>query len=240
MLCTVTPTRWDRRALLEAAQGWDRLLGDCPSWTPPDGDLLVVAPHPDDEVLGAGGLIRAWAARGAKVSVLSVSDGEAAANPEPQVLGNVRREELNEALRKLCPTHIAVTRLGLPDGRITQHLNRLRNALLTLASGPLTMVAPYEHDGHPDHEAVGNLCVEFARSWQIPLARYAIRTWQRAAPENLGGARWVRFVLGLDARRAKGRALRCFKSQIDPCWGDAAVTAATLRDLERPYEAFLL
>lgn len=58
---------------------WNRLLADRPAWSPEDGPLLVVAPHPDDEVLGAGGLIRAWAARGARVSVLSVSDEKARA-----------------------------------------------------------------------------------------------------------------------------------------------------------------
>jgi LmbE family N-acetylglucosaminyl deacetylase len=239
MLCAAASSDEDTRQLCAGTRGWDQLLCNCPSWTPPDGDLLVVAPHPDDEVLGAGGLMRAWVARGAKVSVLSVSDGEAAF-PERCAPGSVRREELTEALRKLCPTYVAVTRLGLPDGRITQHLNRLRNSLLSLASGPVTLIAPYEHDGHPDHAAVGSLCVDFARSQQIPLARYAIRTWQRAAPDNLGEARWVKFVLADDSRRAKMRALRCFKSQIDPHGGDAVVTAANLRDLERPYEAFLL
>jgi hypothetical protein len=37
-----------------------------------------VTPHPDDEILGAGGLIRACAMAGRKVTVLSVTDGEAA------------------------------------------------------------------------------------------------------------------------------------------------------------------
>jgi LmbE family N-acetylglucosaminyl deacetylase len=216
-------------------EGWDRLLRDCPSWTPREGELLVVAPHPDDEVLGTGGLIRAWSGRGAKVSVLSVSDGEAA-NPRLQALGSVRREELAAALRKLCPTHVSVTRLGLPDGKITQHLNRVRNALLSLVGGPVTLISPYERDGHPDHEAVGNLCVEFARSQQIPLARYAIRTWERAAPETLGDARWVKFTLSDDARRAKARALSCFKSQIE---GPEAPQGVA-RDFDKPYEAFLL
>jgi LmbE family N-acetylglucosaminyl deacetylase len=209
-----------------AEDALNRVLASRPAWSPPDGDLLVVAPHPDDEVLGAGGLMRAWAARGAKVTVLSVSDGEAA-DPARHALGSVRREELNEALRKLCPTHVSVTRLGLPDGKITQHLNRLRNALSSLASGRLTLIAPYERDGHPDHEAVGNLCVEIARTQHMPLAQYAIRTWERAAPETLRDSRWVRFALTDDARRAKARALSCFRSN-------------ALAHFDRPYEAFLV
>lgn len=229
------------RGTEEAA--WARMLADQPCWSPEEGALLVVAPHPDDEVLGAGGLIRAWAARGGQVSVLSVSDGEAA-DPAWHGLGGVRREELKEALRKLCPTHIGVRRLGLPDGAITHHLNRLRNAILSHVSahagGKLTLIAPYEHDGHPDHEAVGGVCLEFARSQQISLARYAIWAWHRAAPQTLSGARWGKFVLSEDVRRAKARAMQCFKSQLCPPCRDPIVPPHVLSHFERPYEAFLL
>jgi LmbE family N-acetylglucosaminyl deacetylase len=216
-------------AVVSEHRDWRGLAADGPVWSPQDGALLVVAAHPDDEILGAGGLIRTWAARGAEVSVLSVSDGEAA-EPARRDLGTIRREELTEALRKLCPTHISVTRLGLPDGRITSHVNRLRNAILSLARGTLTIIAPYEQDGHPDHEAVGGVCLEFARAQQFPIARYAIRAWQRAA-EGPSEARWARFMLSDDARRAKARALGCFRSQ--------------LRDLDvgmlpEAYEAFLV
>jgi LmbE family N-acetylglucosaminyl deacetylase len=212
---------------LSEESSWPSFFADRPGWSPREGELVVVAPHPDDEVLGAGGLIRAWAARSGKVSVLSVSDGEAA-DPDCQALASLRRGELNEALRKLCPTHVSVTRLGLPDGKITHHLNRLRNALLSLASGTSTLIAPYERDGHADHEAVGLACIEFARSRQIPLARYAIRLWQHASPASLREANWVKFALSDDARRAKARAVQCFK------------LAHAAGYCDRPYEPFLL
>lgn len=201
------------------------------SWVPEDGELLVVAAHPDDEVLGAGGLIRAWAARGAKVTVLSVSDGEAA-DPTRKDLANVRRSELIDALRKLCPTHVSVVRLGLPDGKLAAHLNRLRNALLSLAHAGMTLIAPYACDRHPEHAAVGNVCAEVARSLGIPIARYAVGdALQKPCSSPLRGARWGKFALSDDASRAKARAVRCFSSQ------------ASLRGsapFARPYEAFLL
>jgi LmbE family N-acetylglucosaminyl deacetylase len=209
-----------------------RLLADRPVWSPEDGPLLVVAPHPYDEVLGAGGLIHAWAARGAEVSVLSVSDGEAA-DPDWRGLGSVRREELTLALRKLCRTHVSVTRLGLPDGGITRHLNRLRNAILSLARGKSTLIAPYERDGHPDREAVGRVCLDVARSQHLSIARYAVWARNRTPRETPGEARWVRFVLSDDARRAKAHAVECFRSQIGPLHRDLAA-------VQQPYEAFLL
>ncbi len=212
-----------------------RPLADCPEWSPPDGELLVVATHPDDEVRSAGGIIRATAARGSKVSVLSVSDGEGA-DTACQALASTRREELNAALRKLCPTHVGVTRLGLPVGKINQHVNRLRNALLSLVSGPVTLIAPHERNGHPDREVVGGVCLEVARSRQVPLARYVIG----AGHEMPGGeAGWVKFLLSDDARRAKARAVECFKSQLEPARRRMARKVGGMSS-ERAYEVFLL
>jgi LmbE family N-acetylglucosaminyl deacetylase len=197
------------------------------AWSPQEGPLLVVAPHPDDEILGAGGLIRTWTMRGSEVSVLSVSDGETNAAGRPGH-GAVR---LNQALRRLCPTHVSVTRLGIPDGRISCHLNRLRNALLSLARGKLTLIAPYERDRHPDREAVGDVCLKFARDLKLPIARYAIRAWPRGAADGAREPLLRKFLLSDDARRAKARALGCFRSQFDG--GD-------LGALAEPYEAFIL
>src|SRR5580692_8282234 len=72
-----------------------------PAWSPRAGPLVVVAPHPDDETLGAGGLIHTWAARhGLPVVIVSVTDGEAAC-PEIPNLAAVRRSELEAARREL-------------------------------------------------------------------------------------------------------------------------------------------
>ena len=38
-------------------------------------EMIVVAPHPDDEVLGVGGLMSTAAAAGIRVSVVAVTDG---------------------------------------------------------------------------------------------------------------------------------------------------------------------
>jgi len=59
---------------------WDRWGGLRP--LPPLGavppHVVVVAPHPDDEVLGAGGLLQHAVSSGASVEVVGVTDGEAA------------------------------------------------------------------------------------------------------------------------------------------------------------------
>src|ERR1700737_5207409 len=72
---------------------WAQHLFRRSDWAPAEGPLLVVAPHPDDEVMGAGGLIHTWAGMGRSVTVLSVTDGEAEL-PARENLDRIRREEL--------------------------------------------------------------------------------------------------------------------------------------------------
>src|SRR5438067_8537001 len=56
-------------------------------------DYLVIAPHPDDAELGAGGAILLLRAQGASVGVLDLTDGE----PTPYGSPAVRRRETEAA-----------------------------------------------------------------------------------------------------------------------------------------------
>ncbi len=89
--------------------------------------VLVVAPHPDDESLGTGGLIHEAARRGAEVRVAYLTSGDgfplaAAAHfrrwPDQKVLrrlAEVRRGEAVRALRHLGVGEEAAIFLGYPD-----------------------------------------------------------------------------------------------------------------------------
>ena len=54
-----------------------RGLTPCSVPPPDSGRVVVVAPHPDDEVLGAGGALASLAARGTRVLLVAVTEGEA-------------------------------------------------------------------------------------------------------------------------------------------------------------------
>ncbi len=218
---------------------WNSLLSGVPEWEPAPGPLIVVSPHPDDEVLGAGGLIHDWTARGQPVTVVSVTDGEAA-HPIRRNLGSLRRIELGAALRKLSALHVSVLRLAIPDGRVCQFQNRLRNAISSLLSHDATLVAPYEHDGHCDHDAVGRVCCGLAHDTAVPLVRYPIWRWHHGDRAPLRKARWAKFPLSAEARRAKARAVRCFESQLAPEHSAPIIPAHVLTYFERSFEAFLL
>src|SRR6187399_2442164 len=85
-------------SLREAA--WIKALRDVPEWHPPARPTVIISPHPDDETLGAGGLIASQIRRGIPVDVVAVTDGEAA-YPGQTDLAAVRRAEQENAVREL-------------------------------------------------------------------------------------------------------------------------------------------
>jgi LmbE family N-acetylglucosaminyl deacetylase len=195
------------REMATLRASWDRRLQSGSDWQPASGPLLVVGPHPHDEILGAGGLIHTWVSWGHDVTVLSVTDGETEVT-EAQHLDLMRRDALRAALRKLSATHVSVVRMGFRDGHVSESRNRLRMAIDALLEPRMTLIAPCEQGGQPDHDAVGQVCRESAHANGLSLARYPLPAWdgEPALPE----AGLVRFPLDMEARRAKAHALQCF------------------------------
>lgn len=122
---------------------------------------VVVAPHPDDEIIGAAALNHELRLHRCKVSVIVVSDGawshRSSVRWPPKKLVTERRRESLRALRRLSvlPGHVRF--LGLPDGRLASQIDeckrQLARAIRTTAS-PDLIVGPVFFDDHPDHRAV--------------------------------------------------------------------------------------
>ncbi len=98
--------------------------------------LLVVSPHPDDETLGAGGLMERVLSRGgsARVVLLTAGDGyveavvHATGLPRPRptqyiAYGERRLGEARAAMRELGGNRIRLQVLGFPDGGLEQLLH---------------------------------------------------------------------------------------------------------------------
>jgi N-acetylglucosamine malate deacetylase 1 len=122
-------------------------------------DALVVAPHPDDAEIGAGGTILRLIRRGWKVGVLDLTSGE----PTPLGSAEKRRAETEAANRAIgSPWRY---NLGLPNRELEPTLvNRRAVAGAFRRLRPRILFAPYWEDAHPDHLAATSL-VESARFW---------------------------------------------------------------------------
>jgi LmbE family N-acetylglucosaminyl deacetylase len=218
---------------------WSGWASQAPEWLPPPGPVVIVGPHPDDETLGAGGLIFTCSHLDIKVTVVSITDGEAAC-PEVPMLEAVRRRELVGAMRRLGLAQTDIFRLGMPDGALASREVELAQALAKCMPDGAIMFAPFEYDGHPDHEAAGRACRTAARMRGLRIVRYPIWAWERSASQLLMERAPVRFVLGSRAQQAKLNAISQFRSQIEPRPGGAIVPTHMLEYFSRPYEVFLL
>lgn len=94
-----------------------------PAHTPPapGARVLVIAPHCDDETLGAGGLIAGAARRGAPVSVVFITNGDGFPMAVSREYGRLRprpRDYESMARRRQGEARRALARLGVPGQRI--------------------------------------------------------------------------------------------------------------------------
>jgi LmbE family N-acetylglucosaminyl deacetylase len=115
--------------------------------------VLIVAPHPDDEVLGCGGVIARHVARGDDVYVAVVSKGAADLFP-PELVEQVRREAA--VANKVLGTKRMVF-LDFPAPRLDSvSTSTLADALkeVLVQTQPATVYLPHHGDIHSDHKAV--------------------------------------------------------------------------------------
>jgi LmbE family N-acetylglucosaminyl deacetylase len=211
--------------------------------------VVVVAPHPDDEVLGAGGLMQEALQRGIPLELIAVTDGEAShphlSDAQALDLASVRRQESLVALQRLGWREPVITRLGIPDGQVGQKRQELRDALRDLVRPGDLCVSPWTRDGHPDHNACGEAVVKAAREVGARALGYLVWAWHWAQTDDSdipwGSCR--RLDLSRRATALKRWSSTAFESQIrslGPSEADAVILPATvLRRFWRSYEIFV-
>ncbi|RYZ13318.1 MAG: glycosyltransferase [Comamonadaceae bacterium] len=160
--------------------------------------VLVLAPHPDDEVFGCGGALALHVAAGARVHVVVVTGGQLAGDAQQ------RRAESMAAARVLGYDEPAFW--NLPDGGVQYGealVQRIAGALAQ--AGASVLYAPSLWENHPDHRAVALAAIEAARRREgCELMCYEVGAALR--PNLL-----VDITPVLERKR---EAVRCFTSQL--------------------------
>ncbi|WP_420452884.1 PIG-L deacetylase family protein [Ilumatobacter sp.] len=209
-------------------------------WDPPRCRTVVVAPHPDDEVLMAGGLIATQAGRGVDLVVVAVTDGEAA-YPEldPGAIAEVRRAEQARALATVAGRRVAVLRLGMSDGSVALDEGALSASLVELVDESTLLVSPWERDWHPDHEAVGRAARRAADQVGCELRGAMFWTWHHRGPEDLAGRGLVALHLDDEVVERRRRAVADHVSQTTDAYAAPILTERLLEPLRWSREHYV-
>jgi LmbE family N-acetylglucosaminyl deacetylase len=145
--------------------------------------LVILAPHPDDDVLGCGRLIVAARRAGMRVVVVALTDGQAS-HPDsrrwpPATLGRLRRGEMRRGLARLGAGRVPLHFLGWRDGALAEDGSalRLRRLLHQIGAGDVAVTSP--RDDHPDHQAAWALARAATKGGGSRLLAYEV--WSRAA-----------------------------------------------------------
>jgi LmbE family N-acetylglucosaminyl deacetylase len=199
----------------QAWHAWPALGGlpvaDIADWR----SAVVVAAHPDDEVLGVGGTMALLAAAGARLRLIAVTDGEFShgGTADPAALAGRRVAETAAALRVLGAQDTEVIRLRLPDAGLAWRENEITTVLRELTDGFDACLAPWLRDVHADHEVTGRSA---RRACEESLG-YPIWMWHWARPgdQRVPWHRALRVPLPPAVAAAKQAAIRCFASQTE-------------------------
>lgn len=196
---------------------------------PSGSRAVIVAPHPDDEILGFGGLMQQLAHLGRGMKLISVTDGSAS-HPGSSVwsterLSVIRPQESAEALKRLdVPLHsLQWIRGGFSDSAVGTQEVQLVTFLQRYLRPTDVVFCTWRHDGHSDHEAVGRACAVATAAVGAQLYEVPIWAWHWADPEDprLPWDRARKILLAPETIARKRHAAHAFASQLhgDPLIG---------------------
>jgi LmbE family N-acetylglucosaminyl deacetylase len=130
--------------------------------------LLVLAPHPDDEVIGCGGLIALHARERRQIRAVVATDGAEAGQAA------AREEESRRALALIGD--VPCVFLRFPDRRLADESDALKTRLRDVLNEfkPDLIAVPSPVEIHPDHAALARAFVELIQQDESLFSALAV------------------------------------------------------------------
>lgn len=183
-------------------------------------NILIIAPHPDDEILGCGGVIAKYSSAGSRVYVLVVTRGTHKLYSAERI-ENVRQEALR-AHALLGVKETVFLNFPAPELDIISLAEISREIADVIKRFSISdLYVPHRGDIHGDHRVVYNACLVAAR----PVGIYTVKSIY--AYETVSETEWAppfgddafipaKFVDVSAFFDKKLEAMRCFISQLKP------------------------
>jgi LmbE family N-acetylglucosaminyl deacetylase len=204
---------------------------------------VVIAPHPDDETLGAGATIMRKVEAGTAVHVVVATDGSKSPVGDPAAVTARRSGELATACALLGLSNNDVTRLPFVDAELRPDDDTLVAAIAEVVHThrPDEVLVTDETDPHADHAALGAATRTALAGTGVRLLSYPV--WQFERPARLvrqlrrGGRPELVRTDGFGGR--KRQAVDAYASQLAARDDDReGIKPSYLRNFSGAYEMF--
>lgn len=170
----------------------------------PDGkNILVLAPHPDDEALGPGGTLLKMAGKNKNIKIIIFSSGETSNGNMNRNKGRRERESLKAA--NIIGARIEF--LGLAQKEIISNsvvIQKIKSIIKEF--NPDTVLIPFFADDHPDHRAVNLAFLKALKDHPSSVEIWAYQVYSTCLPNVLVDISKV--------IKKKLSLIRCYKSQL--------------------------
>lgn len=122
--------------------------------------ILVLAPHPDDDVIGCGGSIARLTAQGHEVVIVYFTSGESGSlEMDPSQLARIREDEARRAGRLLGVKEFVFLRQ--PDGFLQESAEILNQLVRLIRARQFsTVYLPHQQEANRDHSAASRMGLE--------------------------------------------------------------------------------
>ena len=156
-------------------------------WEPKNGNVLVLAPHPDDEVIGCGGTIHKHVHNGANVTVVYMTDGRHGssalldASDEKQKILQQKLIETRKREAELCMQTLGIQKgIFLDSERITLSASgnlsqQIRKIIRSFK--PDLVYLPFFWEEQSDHRAANQILLEATDNSNFRFNSYFRNTW---------------------------------------------------------------
>lgn len=184
-------------------------------------DIVIIAPHPDDEVFGCGGLIARLIAECHAPHVIVLTGG----GGSHRGCCSTSESYIISARRKL--THKAMSALGLPeshiheldftDGHIGEGNSEEKKKLESLISeiNPDVILVPHHGEGWPDHLAARDFGIELTGE-NTKVYEYCVWMWYYRQ-KNLDWNNAYVLKMSKAEHQKKLEAIKTYHSALAPC-----------------------
>ncbi len=188
-------------------------------WQPGAEQVLVLAPHMDDETIGCGGTLALHAQRGARITVVFLTDGRNGSSEVNTLYGEERERKQRELVElRTTEARAALQRLGIDrmvclgaeDGALEKcdrTADRLREVLLK--EQPEIVYLPFYLEEHADHRATSRVLLDAVAGTSLQFQCMGYEVWTPLFPNCL-----VRIDSVADTKK---QALGEYRSQLEQC-----------------------